>query len=335
MQKRRLPAEWEPQQMVQFTFPHQQTDWIANWEQAVACFVEIIHLASTFQPVLLTCQDQTLVQSHLPADLRSKLQIHELPSNDTWARDHGAITVWEGEKRLLLDFVFNGWGQKFPADLDNQLSQQLHRQGVWPNAPMQSINFVLEGGSLESDGKGSLLTTTQCLLSPHRNPQLSKEQIKQQLKEYLGLTRVLWLENGHLAGDDTDAHIDTLARFCSEEVIAYVQCTDATDEHFDPLQAMERELQGFRQLSGQAYRLIPLPLPRPIFAEDGHRLPATYANFLILNQAVLVPVYGVPEDQLALDQLRPLFPNRTVLPVNCRALIEQHGSLHCLSMNYY
>ncbi|MEM9917218.1 MAG: agmatine deiminase family protein [Bacteroidota bacterium] len=333
--RRRLPAEWEPQRFVQFTFPHPATDWKNNWEEAIHCFQEVIRLASRFQRVLLVCQDKKSVEALWTDAETDYFQLVEIPSNDSWARDHGGITVFEGEERLLLDFVFNGWGLKFPADQDNQITRRLAQQHVLDDYRLQSLGFVLEGGSLESDGKGTLLTTSQCLLSPNRNPHLSQQAIEQTLKSLLGLERILWLHNGHLMGDDTDAHIDTLARFCDEATIAYVQCTNSADPHFEPLKAMELELRQLRQSNGAPYRLVPLPLPTPIRAEDGHRLPATYANFLLLNGAVLVPVYGVAEDQLAMNCLQSLFPGREVLAVNCRALIEQHGSLHCISMNYY
>lgn len=331
---RRLPAEWEPQWAVQLTFPHAGTDWADMLDEALACFVEIAEVISQYQNVIIVCQNAEETAALLHHDNASRIHLIELPSNDTWARDHGGITVHENGKPLLLDFVFNGWGLKFPAHLDNQITKGLAQKGVFGNMPLRPGGLALEGGGIEADGQGTLLTTSECLLSPNRNPHLSRRQTEARLKRLFGLDRILWLDHGYLAGDDTDSHIDTLARFCDPETIAYVQCLDPADEHFAALQAMEQQLRSFRTAAGKPYRLVPLPLPYPCLAADGHRLPATYANFLILNGAVLVPVYGVPEDAAALAQLGGCFPGRDIIAINCRALIEQHGSLHCVTMQY-
>ncbi|MEZ5300098.1 MAG: agmatine deiminase family protein [Verrucomicrobiales bacterium] len=258
----------------------------------------------------------------------------ECPTNDTWSRDFGPITVFEGGKPALLDFMFTGWGLKFPAFLDNLVSRRLHEQGVFGAVPMRRPGLVLEGGGIESDGSGTLLTTAECLLSPNRNPHLSQAEIEAVLAAWFGVDHFLWLRHGYLAGDDTDSHIDTLARLCPGDTIAYVRCDDPADEHFPALQAMAQELEAFRTRSGAPFRLVPLPWPDACFAEDGHRLPATYANFLILNRAVLVPTYGVPQDGAALEAVAACFPDREIIGIDCRALIEQHGSLHCISMQY-
>jgi agmatine deiminase len=255
------------------------------------------------------------------------------PTNDTWARDHGGIGVLDGDKPLLLDFVFNGWGLKFAADKDNLITSVLAQQDVF-KAPKVHGGLVLEGGALESDGQGTLLTTTECLLSPNRNPHLSQLQIEQELKRLLGLDRILWLNHGFLEGDDTDSHIDTLARFCTPDTIAYVKCSDPEDVHYGALQAMEIELKGLVKKDGSPYTLVPLPWPDACFASDGHRLPATYANFLIINEAVLVPTYRVSQDAEALSVLQTVFPDRKIIGIDCRPLIEQHGSLHCVTMQY-
>jgi agmatine deiminase len=197
---------------------------------------------------------------------------------------------------------------------------------------MQPVEFVLEGGSIESDGRGTLLTTSECLLTPSRNPTLDRTAIEQLLSEVLGADRILWLNHGYLAGDDTDSHIDTLARFCAPDHICYVACPDVADEHYSALAAMEEELQEFRQADGSPYRLTALPWPDAIHDDEGHRLPATYANFLIINDAVLLPVYGVAQDDEAIAIMTGIFPDRQIVPINCRALIHQHGSLHCVTM---
>jgi agmatine/peptidylarginine deiminase len=261
-----------------------------------------------------------------------RLHIHSIDSNDVWARDHGPITVFRDGAPVHLDFIFNGWGGKFDATLDNQISRQLAAQGAL-SAPVETLDFVLEGGGIESDGAGTLLTTERCLLADTRNPQFNKAQIEQQLKNWFGLDRVLWLRHGDLIGDDTDGHIDTIARFCDPQTITYQACDDCNDAHFDDLKALERELQALRQRNGEPYKLVPLPLPAAIFDEDGKRLPAGYPNFLILNGAVLVPIYGdATNDAIALERLRPCFPGRQVIGIDCRALINQYGSLHCVTM---
>ncbi len=330
---RRLPAEWEPQSAVQFTFPHAETDWADILEEVLPCFIEAIEIISRYEKVLVVCRDQNEVRPLLKNAVQDNLILVDIPSNDTWARDHGGITVFEDGKSLILDFVFTGWGLKFPAYLDNLITGRLQDEGIF-KVPLRHGGLALEGGGIESDGQGTLLTTSECLLSPNRNPHLDQAATEAKLKELFGLERVLWLHHGYLAGDDTDSHIDTLARFCSVDSIAYVQCLDASDEHYEALQAMEKELQAFTTREGKPYNLIPLPMATACFAEDGHRLPATYANFLIINQAVLVPTYQVPEDELALVQIKKAFPNHAVIGINCRALIEQHGSLHCISMQY-
>ena len=256
----------------------------------------------------------------------SPLTPHLLPftSNDTWARDHGFITVEESDgTKVLLDFQFNGWGQKFAAELDNQINRQLYEQELVEGRYESHLDFVLEGGSIESDGC--------CLMAPHRNQPLTQQQIDDRLKQYLGAERVVWLEHGSLIGDDTDGHIDTLVRICPDDTILY---TGGDEDHPD-LDAMERELQTLRTLDGRPYRLLKLPLPRPIY-DDGDRLPATYANYLVVNGAVLVPTYNQPDlDQEAMRVVGLAYPDREIVGIDCRPVIRQHGSLHCCTMQYY
>lgn len=329
---RRLPAEWEPQHIVQLTFPHLETDWADQLESVLPCFLEIAATVSRFQNVLIVCRDASDLRSRLYGNT-DRIHLMEIPSNDTWARDHGAISIFEDGQVILLDFVFNGWGLKFAADKDNLISRRIH-QTAYLNAEMRHGGLVLEGGGIESDGAGTLLTTAECLLSPNRNPHLNRRQIEDYLIDLFGLKRVLWLQNGYLAGDDTDSHIDTLARFCDPETIAYVQCTNPSDEHYEALQKMEAELRDFRTLEGRPYKLVALPWPDARFDDDGYRLPATYANFLIINGAVLVPVYKVSQDETALEIIQTVFPDRQVIGIDCNPLILQHGSLHCVTMQY-
>lgn len=330
---RRFPAEWEKQSAVQLTFPHAGTDWVDLLEEVIPCFVQIAETVSRFQQVLVVCQDKEATKGMLKNAVQENLLLVECDSNDTWARDHGGVSVQENGKPVLLDFVFNGWGLKFPANKDNLITQCLNNKGVFA-AEVRHGGIVLEGGGVESDGEGTLLTTAECMLSPNRNPHLSKLEIEEHLKNCFGLKRVLWLHHGYLAGDDTDSHIDTLARFCSPDTIAYVKCPDPMDEHFDALQKMEAELKAFRTLQGKPYNLVPLPWPDQCFDPQGNRLPATYANFLIINEAVLVPTYRVQQDTEALQIFDAIFPDREIIGINCRPLILQHGSLHCVTMQY-
>lgn len=331
---RRLPAEWETQSAIQFTFPHAQSDWAAILEEVTPCFVQLIETVTHYEKAIVICDDVARVAPLLRGAIAHNLELVALPSNDTWARDHAAITILEEGKPILLDFMFNGWGLKFAADHDNLLSQRLFDQKIFKTDTLLRGGIVLEGGGIESDGRGTLLTTAECLLSPNRNPHLSKNEIEIHLKKMLGVERILWLNHGYLAGDDTDSHIDTLARFCDDKTIAYVQCNDPEDEHFEALQQMEAELKTFRTLEGEPYRLIALPMSAACFDAEGQRLPATYANFLIINGAVLVPTYNVPQDAEALDLLRGVFTDRKVIGIDCRILIEQHGSLHCVTMQF-
>jgi agmatine deiminase len=331
---RRLPAEWEPQDAIQVTFPHADSDWAPILEEVIPCFTEIIETISRYQKVIVVCRDINEVSSLLQNANLNNLRLFSIPSNDTWARDHGGITIEEDGEHLMLDCIFNGWGLKFPADKDNLIIDHLFRQKAFRINRMIKTGLVLEGGGIESDGLGTILTTAECQLSPNRNPQYDKTEVEGRLKFWLGAERVLWLHHGYLAGDDTDSHIDTLVRFCNPGTIAYVRCTDEDDEHYAELKSMELELQAFTKTNGDHYRLVPLPMPDACFDEQGNRLPATYANFLIINEAVLVPTYGVSQDAEALKILSGCFYDRKIIGINCLPLILQHGSLHCITMQY-
>jgi agmatine deiminase len=332
-----LPPEWAPQSGVMLTWPHDRTDWAPQLDVVEPVFAVIAREIAKRERVLIVCYDEAH-KSHVADVLRvagipaDRLTLKIAPSNDTWARDHGPITVLCREQPLLLDFGFNGWGGKFAHELDDQITRRLHQAGAFGNAPIEFFDMILEGGSIEVDGSGTLLTTTQCLLAPTRNPGLTRTDIERELSEWLGLNHVLWLEHGHLEGDDTDSHIDTLARFCDARTIAYVACDDQQDPHYADLKAMEAELKNFRAADGAPYRLVPLPWPRAPYDEDGRRLPATYANFLIINGAVLVPTYQDPADSAAISRLQSCFSNRDVVGVDCLPIIAQNGSLHCLTM---
>lgn len=330
-----LPAEWAPQAAVLLTWPRPEGDF-ARWFDAVENnFVAIAAAISHYENVIISCGEkqperlkQRLIKAGAP---RERIHTYPVPSNDVWARDHGPITIFRGRKPAHLDFTFNGWGGKFDASQDNLLTRRLAGRSALP-APVETIDFVLEGGAIETDGAGTLLTTERCLLAPTRNPGVTQEQMEEKLGSWFGLKRILWLKRGDLLGDDTDGHIDTLARFCDPGTIAYQACDDRQDAHYEELAAMATELAAFRDPFAKPYKLVPLPLPKPIHDDTGRRLPAGYANFLIVNGAVLVPTYADPADALALERLKPCFPGRELIPIDCRPLIHQYGSLHCVTM---
>jgi agmatine/peptidylarginine deiminase len=310
--KRRMMAEWEPQSMVQLTWPHKDTDWAPMLPEITAVYEEMAREIAKREPLLIVTPEEFI-------------------SNDTWARDHGFITVEDHGELVLLDFCFNGWGEKFEAALDNAINRHLYDQGLVRGTYEDHLDFVLEGGSIESDGKGTVFTTTCCLMAPHRNQPLTQAQIEDRLKQYLGAERIVWINHGSLIGDDTDGHIDTLVRICPDDTLLYI---GADTDHPDLL-TMEEELRTLRTLDGRPYRLLRLPLPRPIYDGDD-RLPATYANYLVINSAVLVPTYAQPDlDAEALRTIALAYPDRDIVPIDCCPVIRQHGSLHCCTMQYY
>jgi agmatine/peptidylarginine deiminase len=319
------------------TWPHPHSDWAPWLSQCDQLYCQIVKTISAYEKLLIVSYDQqhqnhirTLLNHH--AINQARVRFHMVTSNDSWARDHGPITVLKDGRPCLLDFGFNGWGGKFSAALDDLISQKLYTQGAFANIDMEAWPLILEGGSIDSDGEGTLLTTEQCLLTPTRNPALDKSQVESVLKNSLGIERILWLSKGELIGDDTDSHIDMLARFCDRQTIAYTSCENVADPHYASLKDMQQQLAGFKTAQGTPYTLIPLPIPKAIYNDQGERLPASYANFLIINKAVLVPVYGDNNDAIALQRLAACFPDRKLIGINCRTLIEQFGSLHCISM---
>lgn len=330
----RLPAEWEAQDGVLLAWPHQSTDWKPVLSEVEPVFDTIAREISRAEKVLIVTPESARIRERLinaGANIGNTL-ICEIDTNDTWARDFGPITVLTDGEPTLLNFGFNGWGLKFPAFLDNCITSRLYALGAFNGIPLETMGLILEGGSIESDGKGTILTTAECLLNPNRNPHLSREEIEDELKFSLGADRLLWLENGYLAGDDTDSHIDTLARLGPEDTIVYVACDDPEDEHFESLMAMKDELATFLTKEGKPYRLLSLPWPEARYDEEGNRLPATYANFLVINGAVLVPTYQDSSDAAALEVIGKAFPDRKVIGIDCLPLIQQHGSLHCVTM---
>lgn len=309
-----MPAEWEPQWGVQLTWPHANTDWAPMLDEITKTYEEMAAAISSRENLLIVTPE-------------------DMATNDTWARDHGFITLVDDKGHArLLDFCFNGWGEKFAAELDNAINRKLYDKGKVQGEYVDSLDFVLEGGSIESDGKGTVFTTTGCLMAPHRNQPMTQAEIEERLKHELHAERIVWINHGSLVGDDTDGHIDTLVRICPDDTLLYMGCDDPADEQYEELRLMEEELRSLRTLEGKSYRLIKLPMPRPIIFE-GERLPATYANFLVINGAVLVPTYNQPDlDTEALRLVGEAFPEREIVGIDCCSIIKQHGSLHCCTM---
>jgi agmatine deiminase len=337
--ERRMPAEWEPQSGVMLTWLHADSDWASTLSDVELVFFTIALEIALRETLLINCasasqSDQvrtTLIASGAPA---ANVVTAIVASNDTWVRDYGPVSVLVQGQPRLLDFAFNGWGNKYPARLDNAINGQLAQLGKFGNTPCETIELVLEGGSIDSDGAGTVLTTASCLLQPQRNPRLSRNQLDTGLRSLLGTERVLWLEHGGLEGDDTDGHIDMLARFCDTSTIAYQACNESEYSWHDELQAMAVELLQLTTREGDPYRLIALPWPKPRINDDGKRLPASYANFLVIEGAVLVPAYNDPADDKAAQLLQTCFPEREVVQIPCLPLIQQFGSLHCLTMQF-
>ena len=360
-----LPSEWQQQVAVQLTWPHANTDWAPYLEDIVHMEVRMADEITKREDLIIVTPEKEALREFLSTQLTElqmeRVKIVEMPTDDTWARDHGAITLLtrlENEKRprktILLDFCFNGWGKKFPAENDNHISWNLKCSGVFydyychnrnkgtilqddPETECEMeehLDFVLEGGSIESDGKGTVFTTSQCLLAPNRNQPLSKEGIEDYLKRVLCAERVVWLDHGNLIGDDTDGHIDTIVRIAPDDTILYVKCNDYRDEQFEDFEALEAQLRCLRTKEGKPYRLLPLPMPKAMH-DEGDRLPATYANFLIINGAVLVPTYNQPElDKKAMEIIQQAFPDREIIGIDAQVAVRQHGSLHCLTMQF-
>lgn len=334
-----LPPEWAPQQAILINWPHVHSEW---WDpirdEANHTYTQLVKALALTQTVMIICFDskhREEIQKHL---LQAKVNLPRvgffiIPSNDVWTRDYGPISLMSGKALKLVKFQFNGWGNKYPAEMDNQVLIELFDQNFVPQAQLDLIDFTLEGGSIEVDGQGALLTTKKCLLSKTRNPGYDQNQIEKTLKNSLNVNCVLWLEHGYIAGDDTDGHIDTLARFVNEETICHVRSDDSTDEHFHQLKEMQTELKLMKNHRGLPYQLVSLPSPAPIFSiVDGRRLPATYANFLIANKVIVLPYYNDPQDKVAHAILQQCFPNREVIGVPSRSLIENYGSIHCITM---
>lgn len=339
MKRAQLVPEWSRQSAIFLAWPYAEGDFGPWLTDVIETYVKIAEAVLRYESLIVACRNEshrsdveTILSGHGidPACVRFVL----IRYDDVWVRDTAPLSVMDHSGVRLLDFRFNGWGGKYEHSNDARIARSLHASGLFGETLMDSVDFVLEGGSIEVDGEGTVMTTSRCLLNPNRNPEYSKDKIEEQLAYWFGADRVIWLEHGHAEGDDTDAHIDTLARFCSADTIAYTACDQPDDPLFNEFDAMAKQLASIGADCGKDYRLVPLPMPAPIRSETGDRLPATYANFLIINDAVLVPVYGDPADRVALERLSSCFPDRDLVPIDCVPLIRQYGSLHCMTMQF-
>ncbi|BBA79316.1 Agmatine deiminase [cyanobacterium endosymbiont of Rhopalodia gibberula] len=333
-----LPAEWYEQDGVVLTWPHQDTDMAPFLKQVYPIYLKISQAITQRQKLVLIVHDSILkskVENQLisyKVDLKNVIFIIA-PTNDIWIRDYGIITLINSQKKLKINnFIFNGWGNKYTSYLDNRINSYLIDQVINPEVKTESIPFVLEGGAIDSNGKGTLLTTKSCLFNTNRNPQFTQRQTKKILTEKLGAKKIICLEHGYLEGDDTDSHVDTLVRFAPKNTIVYVTCHDKKDSHYKDIQGLEAELKDLKTEEAKNYNLISLPWPEPKYNAQGNRLPATYANYLIINGAVLVPIYRDRSDEIALIQIQKAYPNYHIIGIDCLPLIYQFGSLHCISM---
>lgn len=339
MRNLRFLAEWEPQGAILMALPDELTDWNYILDEVIDCYRRIIEAFTkeNLNVILLSKSkaDAEALLVNIPNPER--VRIVESRFNDTWTRDYGPLAIERGERKRALDFGFNGWGLKFAADEDNLVNLHLRdKYVILPEQYRNERDFILEGGSVETDGNGTLLTTTRCLTSPNRNGGKSKQELAVILEQRLGVDHILWLDYGKLAGDDTDSHIDTLARLAPNDTIIFTGCRNIDDEHFEELLKMRAQLTLFRTPEGNPYNLVELPMPDPIYDENGERLPATYANYLVTDKVIFMPTYSQhANDTLAAQTLRIAFANHKVIGIDCRALIKQHGSLHCATMQLH
>lgn len=336
---KRFLAEWEPVEAILMALPDEKTDWNYMLDKVRECYKRIITaFTDAGLRILLLCHSREDAEKFI-SDITNRRFILpvDMDFNDTWTRDYGPLAVERYGRNRALDFGFNGWGLKFASDKDNLVN--LHLKEKYLTLPEQYRNerdFILEGGSVESDGAGTVMTTTRCLTSPNRNGGKSKQQLNEILEDRLGASHVLWLDYGYLAGDDTDSHIDTLARLAPENTIVFTGCRDVDDDHFEELLKMRAQLTLFRTPYGDPYNLVELPFPDPVFDDEGERIPATYTNYLVAGNHIFMPIYGQPaKDTLACQTIRIAYPQHEVVPVDCLALLYQHGSLHCATMQLH
>ncbi|MGM0412770.1 MAG: agmatine deiminase family protein [Pseudomonadota bacterium] len=328
--------EWTEQDAVLLAWPHEASPW-APWFGAIEATYRNLAVAITrFEPLLVLCRDAdhaaaTRAQLSLAGIPPTRYHIAEHPFDDTWVRDYGPLARSDGGALQLLDFRFNGWGGRHSAERDDTVNAALADVG-WFAAPLRRDERILEGGAVETDGAGTLLLTRRSQFAPGRNDDPDETAAEAWLTAALGVERVLWLEHGGLKGDDTDGHVDTLVRFADPDTLVYQHCDDPDDPHYEALSAMAAELAELRTAEDRPYELHPLPWPRPQYDDQGNRLPATYANFLLVNDGVIAPLYHDAADTEALETLQRCFPEREVVGVDARTLLLQAGSIHCATL---
>ena len=340
-----LPAEWATQSGIQLTWPHENTDWAPYLDALTDTFIQLAREIARQEKLIIAARNpeevERILRQYIPEDHIKNIRIFECYNNDTWARDHAPLTLMPADAKthhagepMLLDFKFNGWGEKFEWQHDNCITRSLFEQQAFNGNIKSYKQFVLEGGSIESDGKGTIMTTNFCLLAPNRNQPMNQNDIEHRLINYFNARRVVWLHHGKLVGDDTDGHIDTIVRLCPNDTIVYQGCDDKEDEQFTDFKLLEDELRKLSTLNGESYKLLKLPMPDAIF-DGGQRLPATYANFVILNRSVIVPAYQQKnKDTEAARIIKQAFPDKEVVCIDATTVVRQHGSLHCLTMQY-
>jgi len=328
----RMPAEWEPHAATWLSWPHKESSWPGKLERIPPIWVEMVRALAGGEAVNILVNDAApaarvralLDGAGVPL---GNVHLHEVPTDDAWMRDHGPTFVTRGGEYLLVDWIYNAWGGKYPPwEQDDQVPKAL--EGILCMRRVEP-GIVLEGGSIEVDGAGTLITTEQCLLNPNRNPRLGRAEIEQHLCDYLGARRVLWLGDGIL-GDDTDGHVDDLTRFVAPATVVTVVEDDPADPNHAVLQDNLRRLQSMRDAADRPLRVVTLPMPAPV-EYDGQRLPASYANFYIGNAAVLVPIFDCANDAVALATLSELFPGRRIVGITATDLVWGLGAFHCVT----
>jgi agmatine deiminase len=334
-----MPAEWEPHRGTWLSWPHKQASWPGRFAPVPGIFATMVRSLADREEVHVNVAGPAMEASvrSLLADAGAdagNVFFHHIPTNDAWCRDHGPSFVQRtrGGRReqAIVDWGFNAWGDKYPPyDLDDVVPTRI---GAELGLPVFEPGIVMEGGSIDVNGRGTLLTTEACLLNPNRNPQLDRSAIEQCLRDCLGVSKILWLGDG-IEGDDTDGHVDDLTRFVHESTVVTVVESDPSDRNYEPLQENLERLRRMSDQNGRPLRVVPLPMPRPLYHE-GQRLPASYANFYIANGLVLVPTYDPPRDEEALATLRDVFPGREVVGIDCTDLVWGLGAFHCITQQW-
>jgi len=334
----RWPAEWEPQASVWLSWPRNPDTWPGHFEPVPEEFAQFVRVLAEYERVnILAGRREVTEQARSLVGNLKNVTLHDIPTNDAWCRDHGPTFLANPKSRIsnpkllppaLVDWQYNAWGGKYPPfDLDNEVPRKIAElQGRRRFEP----GIVMEGGAIEGNGRGCILTTESCLLNPNRNPGLSRAAVEGYLRDYLAAEKILWLKGGEIAGDDTDGHIDQIARFVNGTTVVVALCDDPADDNHGPTHQNLNELRQMTDQDDGPLEIVPLPLPRPLYC-DGQRLPASYCNFLIANGVVVVPQFGDPADEVAVHSLQTLFPGRDVRGCPSLNLVWGLGSFHCLS----